>query len=100
MAWTRGGPTRTSTTTHRRWRTTVLTRDRHTCQHCGHTDPTGRTLEADHILNIRRGGNPDDPDNGQTLCGPCHTIKTQAEAAAGRAAKSTRRPPQPHPGLL
>lgn len=101
MAWTRGGPTRTSTTAHRRWRTTVLTRDRYTCQHCGHRGTPGDgTIEADHILNVRRGGHPHDPNNGQALCTHCHTIKTHTEAAAGRAAKSTRRPPQPHPGLL
>ena len=98
MAWHTGGHSRTTTTTHRRFRTTVLRRDGHRCTQCGHHDPTGRTLEADHILNTKRGGT-DHPDNGQTLCRNCHTIKTQAEATQGRAAKSTRRPTPPHPGL-
>lgn len=100
MAWTRGGRTRTATPAHRAWRRTVLTRDHHTCRHCGHHDPTGRTLQADHIVNVKRGGAEYDPNNGQALCTRCHKSKTQAEAAAARAAKSRRRPPPPHPGLL
>ncbi|WP_367652591.1 HNH endonuclease signature motif containing protein [Rhodococcus pyridinivorans] len=59
--------------------------------------PGDGTIEADHILNARRGGHPHDPNNGQALCTHCHTIKTHTEAAAGRAAKSTRRPPQHTP---
>ncbi len=29
-------------------RARTLTRDNHTCRNCGHHDPTGRTLHADH----------------------------------------------------
>ncbi|WP_372462856.1 HNH endonuclease [Rhodococcus rhodochrous] len=99
MAWTSGGASRTGTSTHKRFRTAVLRRDRYRCTQCGHTDPTGRTLIADHILNVRRGGT-DHPDNGRTLCRPCHEPKTQAEAAQGRALKARQRPTQRHPGLL
>lgn len=60
-----------------RWaktRTRTLERDNWTCQHCGHHDPTGRTLEADH----------DDNGNPRTLCTGCHRRRTQAQAAQAR----------------
>ncbi|MBM4482255.1 HNH endonuclease [Rhodococcus hoagii] len=97
MAWQRGGPSRTSTPSHRAFRRTVLNRDNHTCQHCGHHDPTGTTVQADHIVNHAQGGT-DHPDNGQTLCLPCHKTKTGQEAAAARTGRN-RRTPEPHPGL-
>ena len=67
---------------HARWARQVLTRDGHTCRHCGQP-----ATEADHIVN--RAIAPElalDVDNGQALCAGCHRAKTQAEAAAGRAA--------------
>ncbi|MBM4509356.1 hypothetical protein GS421_07575 [Rhodococcus hoagii] len=57
--------------------------------------PTGTTLQADHILNHAQGGT-NHPDNGQTLCLPCHKTKTGQEAAAARA-HHNRRPREPHP---
>lgn len=94
-----GGHSRTGTAAHKRFRQAVLTRDRHTCQACGHHDPTGRTLEADHIINVAAGG-PTHPDNGQTLCAPCHGPKSRAEATAGRRKRPNRRSAEAHPGLI
>lgn len=70
----------------------VLIRDRHRCVQCG-----ARATDVDHI----EPGDNHDLDNLQSLCDPCHTAKTQAEATAARQAKrpSTIRRPQPHPGL-
>jgi len=99
MAWANGGRPRTTTPEHRRFRRAVLVRDSYTCQKCGHHDRTGRTLQADEVHNVARGGTPT-VDNGMTLCIPCHKVKIQREAAAGRAAHSARRPKPRHPGLL
>lgn len=41
-----------------RFRARVLKRDGHTCTHCGHYDPTGRSLDAHHTT----------PTEGVTLC--------------------------------
>ena len=57
-------------------------------------------MQADHIHNVARDGAEYDVGNGRALCTDCHKPKIQAEAAAGRAAKSTRRPPQQHPGIV
>lgn len=67
-----------------------------TCVDCGHHDPTGRTLEADHI------GHRDDHriEALRTRCARCHARRTKAQAAAGRAAMPrARRAAEPHPGL-
>jgi len=57
-------------------------------------------MQADHIRNVAQGGAEHDVGNGQALCQPCHKAKIQAEAAQGRAARSTRRPRSDrHPGL-
>lgn len=58
-----------------------------------------RSTIADHVVPVARGG-PDTMANGQGLCGPCHDVKTRAEIAEGRALKSRRRRPDPHPGLV
>ena len=34
---------------------------------------------ADHIVELKDGGAPYDLNNGQCLCGSCHTRKTVAE---------------------
>lgn len=59
------------------WREAVMRRDGSTCK-CGRTD--GRMF-ADHVVEIRDGGAKFDVANGQTLCGRCHTLKTNAERA-------------------
>jgi len=73
---------------HRKWRAAVIARAQGVCQGPNH-DPrrprTGVRLFADHIREIRDGGNLLDPDNGMALCGSCHTAKTiQARAARMR----------------
>lgn len=68
----------------------VITRDRGRCVQCG-----APGTDVDHITH----GDDHRLANLQLLCHPCHNTKTQAEAQAARQAKSTRRPPQPHPGL-
>ncbi len=71
---------------------------------------TGNAEIADHVTGwadaTAAGWDPDDidhPDNGQAVCTPCHTVKTQAEAARGRARTAPRRSRQrqreQHPGL-
>lgn len=63
-----------------RERKVVLARDGGLCQPClrrGHTTPNCSTV--DHIVNRARGGS-DDRLNLQTICGPCHNRKTQAES--------------------
>lgn len=101
MAWANGGRTRTTTPEHRRWRTAVLRRDHWQCQQCGYQGrPGDGIMQADHIRNVAQGGDQYDPGNGRALCEPCHQPKTQAEAAAGRAARSRKRPSERHPGLL
>lgn len=52
------------------------------CEKCGWTDPTGETLEADHIVPIYKGG-ADDISNKQLLCADCHKDKTVAEQSDG-----------------
>lgn len=39
-------------------------------------------VTADHIVEIRDGGEPLDPHNLQILCHPCHLSKTHAARAA------------------
>lgn len=52
-------------------RRAILNRDNWTCVDCGHRDPTGNTLQADHITPTADGGT-NSPDNGRTLCTTCH----------------------------
>ena len=52
----------------------LLNRFNFVCQGCGHFDPTGETLETDHINPIERGGN-NDVKNLQILCGTCNRSK-------------------------
>ena len=78
---------------HKRWREQVLVNADFRCQwienanRCNKAAPQHR-LFADHIKELRDGGAPFDPANGQCLCGAHHTRKTvQARAdrfGAGR----------------
>ncbi|QYC54643.1 HNH endonuclease [Gordonia phage Agueybana] len=56
-------------------------RDHPICQTPG---CTRLAATADHIHNIADGGSKYDPTNYQSLCGPHHDQKTQAEAQRGR----------------
>lgn len=65
---------------HRAWSAAVIERAGRHCQQCGR----GNTrLFADHIREIKDGGDRLDPANGRCLCGSCHSKKT-AEARASR----------------
>lgn len=63
----------------RRLRQKILERDNYTCVHCGKITVD---LEVDHVVNLAAGGT-DDWGNLQSLCVPCHKIKTAKEANAG-----------------
>lgn len=65
----------------RRIRERILKRDQYTCRSCG---VVTQELEVDHIINVAEGGSDDD-SNLQSLCVPCHQLKTAAEAARGRS---------------
>lgn len=68
------------TAEHRAWRAEVLRRAMFCCQHPGCTATVYTTrLYADHIVELKDGGDPLDPENGQALCGAHHTRKTIAE---------------------
>ena len=55
--------------TWRRMRKQVLTRDRHTCHYCGDT-----ATEADHVIPRSKGGQ-DTFDNLVAACKKCNTSK-------------------------
>ena len=65
-----------------RVRRAVLERDGWRCRKCGRA---GR-LEVDHVVPLKRGGDPLALDNLQALCRACHIEKTRRE---------NRRPPTP-----
>ena len=62
----------------RRWdavRRAVFERDGWRCVQCG---KAGR-LEVDHVVPLKRGGDPWALNNLQTLCRACHIAKTRSE---------------------
>ena len=63
---------------HIAWSQEVRKRAGFVCEKCG--DNEGR-LFADHINELKDGGDPLDLSNGQCLCASCHTIKTIRERA-------------------
>jgi len=71
------------------WRRIVIGRARDACQDpsCRYPNRTGIRLFADHVIELKDGGAPFDPDNGLARCGSCHTIKT----VAGRNKRSAAR---------
>lgn len=72
----------------KRWRAGVIARAGGRCEHvtdgvrCTKAAPLNRMF-ADHIQELRDGGAPFDPMNGQCLCGAHHSAKT-AEARSRR----------------
>ncbi|WP_276141143.1 HNH endonuclease [Rhodococcus sp. T2V] len=98
MAWGAGDP-RTSTSEWRVLRKSIILRDGNHCRQCG-ISGTETALDLDHIVSVAEGGT-DDPSNARLLCRRCHTPKTQAEAARGRARMRARLklPTEKHPGL-
>lgn len=66
-------------------------RDNHTCYVCGHEAEPDEPLDLEHKTPISDGGSPRDPDNLGMICGPCHTLKSKAEAARANRERSLRR---------
>lgn len=62
----------------------VLKRDCYQCQECKRRGWLTAATEVDHIVEKIDGGSDDD-SNLQSLCGPCHDEKTEAEKARRRA---------------
>ena len=64
-----------------RWtklRRVVLARDNHLCQECKRNGITATGNQIDHIVPARDAMDRFyDANNLQTLCGPCHSRKTQ-----------------------
>lgn len=99
MTWT--GDRRTSTGEWRRARLRILDRDQGVCYVCRKPGAD----EVDHIRNVaecrRLGINPDTDDNlGAIHSVPCHRAKTQREASEARWRHRSRRPNEPHPGIV
>lgn len=73
----------------RKWREAVISRAGRRCEavdagvRCQKAEPVHRMF-ADHVKELRDGGLPFDPENGQCLCGAHHTIKTARVRAARR----------------
>ena len=69
-----------ATTEYRHWRDAVISRAGGACEwpECRRSE---RRMFADHIKELRDGGDPFDPANGQCLCGAHHTHKTAVERA-------------------
>lgn len=66
-------------------------RDHYMCVQCGHQSRRNSgELAADHIIPWALGGE-DTLDNLQTLCTPCHALRTRAQAAARRQARADQR---------
>lgn len=63
---------------HRDWRLKVMQRAGFRCQACG---AKGVRLYADHVVELKDGGNALDPSNGRVLCASHHTSKTLAARA-------------------
>lgn len=89
------GSQRCSTVEWRKLRAFVLDRDQHVCHVCHRVGAN----EVDHVVPLGQGGT-DDPRNLAAIHRrPCHAAKSAQEANAARVRYTTRRPPEPHPGL-
>ena len=67
----------TATKEYKEWRTSVFERDNYTCKCC---NERGVYIEADHIKSWAY--YPElrfEVSNGQTLCRPCHRVKTNED---------------------
>lgn len=99
MAWT-NGPSRTSTTS---WARTRAQAERELPRECGdnHRGPCAGNLELDHRTPHAEGG-ADTLDNLQWLCKRHHAMKSQREAARGKARRTSRGhfDAETHPGLI
>lgn len=96
MAWVNGGP---GSKIPESTKQTVRDRQQGWCNTIDPRVCTGQIDQFDHISNIKaqriNRAEANDADLIQGLCEPCHKVKTQAEAQAGR--RRGKRPPPPHP---
>jgi 5-methylcytosine-specific restriction enzyme A len=70
-------------------RDAILKRDSHLCQPClANGRPTPAT-QVDHIVPKSNGGT-DEPENLAAICTPCHSEKTQREAAEAQGRTYTK----------
>lgn len=93
------GKSRTSSSEWKRIRNLARTALTYECQHA-HRGECAGPLELDHRVPHEEGG-PDTLDNLQWLCKRHHAMKSQREAARGRARRRERGryPKETHPGL-
>jgi 5-methylcytosine-specific restriction endonuclease McrA len=49
-----------------------------TCAVCERAGRVTQATTVDHVVPVSRGG-ADDPDNFQSMCDPCHAVKTRDE---------------------
>jgi len=63
----------------------ILKRDMYMCRKCG-----ARASEVDHVIPKVMGGSDDDY-NLQSLCGPCHAVKSAGQATPRRTGRRRRR---------
>lgn len=68
----------------RGWARAVKRRDDFTCVVCGNRDVGG--MDADHIIPLKKGGDPFSLDNGRTICIDCHA----GEKSTGKGYKKVR----------
>ncbi len=66
---------------HRDWAEKVYIRAGYKCEDCGRSKADGVRLYADHVKELKDGGDLDNPLNGRALCGACHSRKTYIERA-------------------
>lgn len=73
-------------------RAAALARDLHLCQICARAGRVTPATEVDHITPKAKGG-AETLDNTQSVCAPCHRVKTATEAAdaQGRKVRPRRR---------
>ncbi|MFE3839467.1 HNH endonuclease [Pseudogemmobacter sonorensis] len=71
-------------------RPVILTRDKHLCQPCLKEGRITPAHTVDHITPKAQGGT-DNPGNLQAICVPCHTAKTEREAAEAQGRRQRPR---------
>lgn len=99
MAWERN---KTGSNIPQRVKDAVNARQDDMCACIDRTICWGTIDEYDHIINVKATGKTRrelerDPELLQGLCIPCHRVKIQLEARAGRKRRSGKRKPRPHP---
>lgn len=58
----------------------ILSRDNGLCCMCSKAGKATLAVDVDHVVNKAEGGNDSDA-NLQSLCRPCHKVKTAGESA-------------------